>query len=132
MQHRIGLAIWCLHIGAILVALLLFVPVVSLSNYQTVHLGVIAKLVMFLFCIALVGGIEIVNSGLRRRRFWAWVAALCIPAVYLPSILLPLGTLGLWGLLGKGSRAEFGIGLDRSTGSVNRQAVQNTAQQGAS
>ena len=65
---------------------------------------------LFPFCLALAVGIEFVAAGLRRRRFWAWVAALCIFGIYLPSLFLPLGALGLWGLLDLGSRAEFGMG----------------------
>ncbi len=106
MQHRIGLAIWCLRISAVLYfglgCLVLFL---FLSLDRIAH-----GLVLFVFCLALAVGIEIVNSGLRRRKFWAWVAGLCVFAVYVPSLFIPLGVLGLWGLLDAGSRAEFGIG----------------------
>jgi hypothetical protein len=60
--------------------------------------------------LALITGIEIVAIGLNRRKFWAWIAGLCIFGMYVPSLFLPLGALGLWGLLDPGSRAEFGMG----------------------
>lgn len=60
-------------------------------------------------CLALIAGIEFVASGLKRRKFWAWVAGLCIFGVYVPSLFLPLGALGLWGLLDTGARKEFGV-----------------------
>ena len=75
-------------------------------------------LVFVVFCVAMVGGVEFVPVGLRRRRFWAWVVALCIFGLYVPSLFLPLGALGLWGLLDPGSRAEFGIGLRSLTAIV--------------
>ena len=62
------------------------------------------------FCLCLAAGVEVIAHGIRKRQFWAWVAGLCVFAVYLPSLFLPLGGLGLWGLLDAGSRAEFGIG----------------------
>jgi hypothetical protein len=76
---------------------------------------------MFLFCIALIVGIEFVAAGLRRRALWAWVAGLCIFGLYVPSLFLPLGALGLWGLLGEGSRREFGVSGNKDA-SGNRDA----------
>ena len=63
-------------------------------------------------CLALVLGIELVAYGIHRRGFWAWIAGLCIFAVYVPSLFFPLGVLGLWGLLDGGSREVFGVGAD--------------------
>ena len=67
-------------------------------------------ILLFLFCLALAVGIWLVVGGLNKRKFWAWVAGLGIFAIYLPSLFLPLGALGLWGLLDPGSRAQFGLG----------------------
>ncbi|MEQ1905862.1 MAG: hypothetical protein ABL888_16860 [Pirellulaceae bacterium] len=109
-QHRIGLATACLHISAalyVIVGLLMF-PLFMLDDLT--RLGLPLAVAGLLFCLALVVGIEFVVNGLRRRKFWAWVAGLCIFGVYLPSLFLPLGALGLWGLLDSGSLAEFGIG----------------------
>ncbi len=112
MQHRIGLAIWSLHISAALyTGIGLLVPM--LFHIYGVRGGQVFSIVVLLLCLALVVGIEIVNAGLRRRKFWAWVAGLCIFATYLPSLFLPLGALGLWGLLDGGSQAEFRVGTAR-------------------
>jgi len=75
-------------------------------DYFALGMGVF----MLLFCVALIVGIEVVAWGIQRRKFWAWIAGLCIFAMYVPSLFLPLGAFGLWGLLDEGSRAEFGIG----------------------
>jgi len=51
---------------------------------------------VFVMCLALIAGIEFVVYGLKKRKFWAWVAGICIFAVYAPSLFFPLGALGLW------------------------------------
>jgi chromate transport protein ChrA len=110
MKNRVGMALVCLHVSAaiyLVVGLLLFglsyVP--DLREELPAAFGVVG----LIFCLILVAGIEVVASGLRRRRFWAWVSGLCIFGLYVPSLFLPLGALGLWGLLSPGSRAAFGI-----------------------
>ena len=69
--------------------------------------------------LALITGIEIVALGLNRRKFWAWIAGLCIFGMYVPSLFLPLGALGLWALLDHGSRAEFGMGDSGSSANAS-------------
>lgn len=110
MQHRIGLAVWCLHMSAVLYLGLGMFLLYLFGSSDERGFGV----ALFLICLALVVGIEFVKSGLHRRKFWAWVAGLCIFATYVPSLFFPLGGLGLWGLLDEGSRAEFGIGNRRA------------------
>ena len=113
-QHKIGLATICLHISAglyVIVGLVLF-PV-FMSDDET-GLGLLFAVVTLLLCLALASGIEFVVYGLRRRKFWAWVAGLCIFGLYVPSLFLPLGAIGLWGLLDSGSRTEFGVGNSHS------------------
>ena len=109
MQHRVGVAIVCLHISAALYAVagLAFFVLVNGGNGTDGNLPV--ALVLLLFCLGLAVGVEVVAYGLKHRRFWAWVAGLAIFGVYLPSGFLPLGVLGLWGLLQKASRAELGV-----------------------
>jgi len=57
-----------------------------------------------------------VCTALRRRQFWAWVAGLCISGLYIPSLFLPLGVMGLVGLLDPASRAAFGVGSKSTSG----------------
>jgi hypothetical protein len=115
MKHKVGVAIVCLHLSAVLyliVGVLMF-PLFTADD--DTGLGLAFAVGLLTFCLALIAGIEVVAYGLRRRKFWAWVAGLCIFGVYVPSLFLPLGALGLWGLLDRGSRAEFGVGgADRS------------------
>jgi hypothetical protein len=108
MRHRIGIAIVCLHISAVLYFMVgvLILGIFAINEHEA---GTGAGLCMFVFCVALIAGIEVVVHGLHQRKFWAWIAGLCIFGMYIGSLFFPLGALGLWGLLDSGSRAEFGV-----------------------
>jgi hypothetical protein len=110
------MAIICLHISAFLYLLVgggFFCLLLAEDNSGA---GLIFGGVMFLFCLGLIAGIEFVAFGLRQRKFWAWVAGLCIFGLYVPSAFLPLGAFGLWGLLDEGSRKEFGVSGNKGPG----------------
>jgi hypothetical protein len=109
MGHKIGLATTCLHISAVLYLVLGALMFPLFTHDDETGYGSVIAAGFFVFCLILVAGIELVVYGLHRRKFWAWVAGLCIFGLYAPSLFFPLGALGLWGLLDKGSRAEFGI-----------------------
>jgi uncharacterized membrane protein (DUF2068 family) len=51
----------------------------------------------------------ILAFGLKRRKRWAWNGSIGLFALYLVAGYLPLGIVGLWGLLDIGSRREFGV-----------------------
>ena len=111
MKDRTTLTIICLHISAAAyvlfgVFLLLLPRLVETSEGYSSGLAVF----LLLFCLALAVGVEFLVLGLRRRRFWAWIAGLIVSGIYVPSLFLPLGALGLWGLLAAGSRNAFGVG----------------------
>jgi hypothetical protein len=109
------MAIVCLHISAVLyllIGLLMFPLLMALDKSGE---ATPIALFLLLFCLAMVAGIEAVVYGLRLRKFWAWVTGIVIFGLYVPSLFLPLGAFGLWGLLDEGSRAEFGIGGGRSS-----------------
>lgn len=112
MTHRLTMANTCLHISAALYLALGFGmgPLLTWLDEGEGELPAFLGTFLLVFCLILAGGIEVVAHGIRRRKFWAWVAGLCIFGLYLPSLFLPLGALGLWGLLDAGSRAEFGVG----------------------
>ncbi|MDY3557356.1 hypothetical protein R5W24_006545 [Gemmata sp. JC717] len=105
MRHRIGLAVVCLHISAALYVLIGFV-VFALCRLDLLPVAI----GMLVFCFAIAIGVEAVAWGLRRRKRWAWITALCLFVLYVQSVFLPLGVLGLLGLLDGGSRAVFGFG----------------------
>ena len=107
-KHRLGMAIVCLHISAVLyllIGVLMFPLFLSLDDRGDT--GMIFAVFMFLFCLVLIVGIEFVAAGLANRRYWAWIAGICIFGMYATSLFLPLGALGLWGLLDPDSREEI-------------------------
>lgn len=107
------MAVVCLHISAGLYLLLGLLAVPLFVADDPDGIGRPFAVGLFVCCLALIAGIEFVAYGLSRRKFWAWVAGVCIFAIYAPSLFFPLGALGLWGLLDAGSRAEFGVGDHR-------------------
>lgn len=108
MPHKIHFATVSLHISAamyLLIGLAMF-PLVDAGKLEY---GQQFAWALFAFCLVLILGIEIVAVGLRRRRYWAWIAGICIFGMYASSLFMPLGAFGLWGLLDSRSRAEFGM-----------------------
>ncbi|OGA17481.1 MAG: hypothetical protein A3G25_21090 [Betaproteobacteria bacterium RIFCSPLOWO2_12_FULL_63_13] len=60
-------------------------------------------------CVALAGFVEVIAAGLRHGRRWALHAATTMFVLYLPSAFLPLGAIGLVGVLSQGTRARFPV-----------------------
>lgn len=114
IKDRTGIAIVCLHLSAVLyvsllavgVTLVWLIPNISENDPYAWYLALI--LMPLGLCMAIV--IELTACGLRRQQFKAWVAGLGIFIIFVSPLLLPLGLLGLWGLLAKGSRRAVGIG----------------------
>ena len=67
--------------------------------------------VSWMLVAELVGVLELIAHGVAKRRFWGWVAAMCVFGSYIPSLFLPIAALGLWGLLVPGTRSAFGISV---------------------
>jgi hypothetical protein len=111
MKDRTALATICLRISSAIYAIagLAFLGH-TLSRSRSASLPTEVSLIGCTLCLTFAAGIEVVARGLRGRRYWGWVAALCIFTLYTPSIFLPLGVLGLWALLTPATRARFGVG----------------------
>ncbi|MFO0957529.1 MAG: hypothetical protein U0800_08695 [Isosphaeraceae bacterium] len=105
MPDRITAAVVCLHISAAIYGIVclafLFHPEASSTD---------VSLFGAFFSVALAVGIEAVAVGLKRRKYWAWVAGVCIFTLYVPTLFFPLGATGLWALLTPPTRAAFGAG----------------------
>ena len=78
VKHRIGMAIVCLHISAVLYVLIGVLFLVFLLYEEGTEAAVIGGTCLLSFCLVLVVGIEFVVARIKRRKFWAWVAGLCI------------------------------------------------------
>jgi hypothetical protein len=104
------MAIVCLHISTALYLVLPFVLVAMMANIEDRETDLFFMTwLLFAFCLPWAMGAEVIVYGLKRRKFWAWVAGLIVFGMYVMSAFLPLGAFGLWGLLDRGSREEFGI-----------------------
>ena len=109
---RTRLATLSLHISAVLYlvcgALLALVPLAwdpETTGEYALRSGVTWFLAVL--CVALAALAWAAVRGLRRARRWAFRTALVLFLFYLPSIFLPLGAVGLFGLLSEGTRARF-------------------------
>ena len=110
MKDRTALAIVCLHISTGAYVLLAGILAVLPSRVETSRFTV----VLIGFCLAL-AAVEILIVGLKRRKFWAWIVGIIVSGAYVPSLFLPLGALGLWGLFAPGSRKSFEVGASSGT-----------------
>lgn len=97
-------AINCLRAGS-LITLLVDILIVSLGVLDNISKNIF-------FCILslfLISWYEITARGLKKRRTWAWKSAIVIFGLYIPTLLIIPGILGMQVILTKSSRdAIFG------------------------
>ncbi len=113
VTHRLGMATKCLHFSAVLYVLAA-VALGGVAFWISTEAGAAqsqrpALVAVAVLCLLLATLVEVAAWGIRRRRLWAWILGLVIFGLYIPSLFLPLGALGLWGLLDAGSRVEMGM-----------------------
>lgn len=125
IHPKLQLAIIVLHIraiinialglGIILLSIILSGIIILAGNTQQ-DVGISIATVLFVLmmfgmiavvCLAMGVFEEIVIRDLKRSKTWAWIAALIISILNIPSIYLILGILGLVGLLDKEVSAQF-------------------------
>jgi hypothetical protein len=109
MNNRINKALVCLHISALLYVVLgigFYFLLNSLAEEDRESAA--AGIVFAVFCFTLAVVVETIAWGIRRRYYWAWILGVGTFALYVPSIFMPLGILGVWWLMDDSSRAEFG------------------------
>lgn len=51
--------------------------------------------------------IEIICRHLKQGRYWAWIAGLILCGIYIPSLFIILGIVGLLGLLKPDTKTYF-------------------------
>ncbi len=100
-----------LHISAVVYFLLGLgaLSMFPLSIFLDMAMG-IGELVIIMgiggFSVLLGVGVELVILHLKRGKNWAWVTAICLTGIYIPSLFLPLGIVALIGLLDPQSKAH--------------------------
>ena len=72
------------------------------SMYQARVIALLAILLIGIGALSL-----LVARGLRRRKRWAWQSARALFILLYLATLLPVGVVGLYGLLSAGTRAKF-------------------------
>jgi cytochrome bd-type quinol oxidase subunit 2 len=111
---RTRLATISLHISAVFYmiagALLVLAPFArdsATTAEVTLHSSIIWLLAVLAFALAALARVLI--RALRQRKRWAWITATVLFTLYLPTVFLPLGAVGLFGLLSEGTRAQFPV-----------------------
>jgi hypothetical protein len=110
MPERLIITVVCLHISAALyvlsglMALVLFINLpIPDPDFPALAFGI----GLFVLCLVLAIGVEITIWGLRKLKYWAWIMALVLCGLYIPSLFFILGGLGLWGVLDARTQAAF-------------------------
>ncbi|GEM_PF-5136446 len=116
LPGRLRLVVVCFRISTVLYILLglfaivgptFLIPSLPPEEAAVAGIFVIFGLIFGLVSIGIAIGVEVVVWYLKQLRYWAWVTAIVISALYLTSIFLPLGILGLLGLLDAETQAAF-------------------------
>ncbi|MBN1460341.1 MAG: hypothetical protein JXA57_12455 [Armatimonadetes bacterium] len=113
MNDRLSTAITCLRISTVLyVFVAIIVAFLLLEGSEGAAASTADNSIpifLIVACLGLAIVPEVAIVGIKRRRFWGWALALIIFGLYIPSLFLPLGVIGLKALLDSASRAEMGI-----------------------
>lgn len=119
MPRSLKPALICLHISTALYVLVgiifAFLGVAGLFGVAPPSQDPVEKYMLwgflFLFVFISLGMaifIEIVCKHLKQGKYWAWIAALILFGLYVPSLFIVLGIVGLLSLLKPETRAFFG------------------------
>ena len=124
LVDRTRLSTVALQVGAasyvlagFLLAVFFFSGETSSAPGSANRVGIIWFLVTVFTLLLVIGVLSlIVARALRRRKRWAWRTALVLfISLFLTTILLPVGIVGLYGLLSAGTRARFRAAQERGS-----------------
>ena len=116
-KKGIQISLFCLHIAAILITFFcvyIFILSIQIDALDDASEVVFSSIIRLIFYFALAALNEVVARAIKKRKFWGWIVGIIIFGLYIPSLLLPIGVLGLWALLTPDSRRAFGINLTQS------------------
>lgn len=106
MPSKLKMTIICLHISTVLYVLVTIILGFILCSGVGLETNII-MILMAAISLFMIIFIEIVVFNLKKYRFWAWVTGIALCGLYIPSIFIVLGGLGLWGLLDNETREKF-------------------------
>src|SRR3989344_678736 len=101
MNPKLNKTIVVLHISA---AIYLVLSIASLT-VSPKYLPFLAPYIALFIGMGVF--VEIVIKGLKDNKYWAWIAGLVVCGLYIPSIFIVCGIIGLIGLLNKEVRTDF-------------------------
>ena len=106
MNEKIKYIIVVLRISEIMYYFLGFIFLYYIVTSET---GLLLPNFFILSVLSIVFGVffEFVIRGLKKRKYWAWVASIIICGVSIPSLLIIPSIIGLITLLNKEVRKEF-------------------------
>ena len=118
MNSKLRPTIVVLHISAVLyflVAVGLIAAVLGMNflaspgEIEAIELTIftIAFIIAAVLCVAIGIFVEVVIKALQNKKSWAWVAAFILCILYIPSIFIVLGIIGVLGLLDKDVQKDF-------------------------
>lgn len=120
-----------LHISSVTYAFIALVCLLGLIFFPMDEFGEdksvfqITAVMMVFFGCAFAVFIELVASALKKGKYWAWIASICLAGLYLPSAFLPLGIFMLIGLL-KEDTKEHCKRKGKITSEVSAQDIQTS------
>lgn len=80
-------------------AFLAFPVMLESSPQSEVVIMIVTMILMVLLSVGMILFIELVVSHLKKGKFWAWIAAICLAGLYIPSAYFPLGIFMIIGLV---------------------------------
>jgi membrane protease YdiL (CAAX protease family) len=93
-------SIICLH----LLSIINFLPILALKylGYSKLLLliGGIYSLILFI-------AVQVIIRGLKKEKYWSWVAGIIILALHLNSLYIIICVIGLIGMFNKETRALY-------------------------
>jgi hypothetical protein len=88
LPPRLRMTIICLRISTVIYVLLGVAAVVFIPER-------IIGIIMLFVSLACAAGVELVIYGLKNYRHWGWIAGLIVCILYIPSVFVILGGLGM-------------------------------------
>lgn len=119
MNPKLKKTLTVLQISSIIYfAFALLLPILYLSfpqiifhqaqNQQLIQMAAMFSAAFtFVFCAGLGIFVQFIIRGLKKTKYWAWIAGLIITGLYIPSLFIILGIIGILGLLDKSVIDEF-------------------------
>ena len=117
MNPKLKKTILCLRIssvfyfvlGTLIASLLLFFSKKMFGEHPTGDTlgGLITAIFMAILSLAMAIFVEFVIHGLKKTKYWAWIAGVILTAMYIPSLFIILGIIGILGLLDKSVMSDF-------------------------